>query len=850
MTKVLWPRTIIPTELYVERKADKQLAQIISDMGRPGYILVARQMGKTNLLINAKRKHSNEDNIIVYIDLSNRYDTDRQCFRSIIDTIISTNEDKFEHLIEKIQNDRETKKIPAYSEHSAELRLVLNNINGKLIIILDEIDSLTAANYSDKIFAQIRSVYFERVNFNCLERLTYVLSGVAEPSDIIKDKSISPFNIGQRIVLGDFDHIEFCDFISKTNIEISTAVSERIFNWTNGNPRMVWDICSEVEDMLLSHKTVTPESVDDIVERLYLTNFDVPPIDHIRNLVESNQELRDGIIAILYDKTETISDEVKSKLYLSGILDSIFSEGIIKIKNKVIERSLDENWLQSINLKVSYSITNAEKAFLENNYEVAIEQYSHLLMSGELNDIDTQTAIYGLACSYFNTRDYGRAIEHFDMYAFDKKNHKAIYIAGSYLKCISQLAINKDIHVAFSTLKDIFKSTDTTDNYHWLASINIVSTILQYKNEFDQKDAVETLNYIIQNKDNIGSKNILSIAYLMAGNIEEDSEQALALYLLSATHAEGLDKVKPCMNAIKINNSLDIYTQVSQLLIDNPDSNRLTLQNTSNTFDIETLFDYIEYSLENNHKELLFSVFDSFIRKEKEDENSIYIFSKLILVYVTLTSKKEHNATLCEYLLSKGRSYIPPEIIFGAAKRLLFLKHNNSEAEEIYFSGFQNYVEEKPDTIDIINFENKMSECIKAKDASKALNYSTQILYKAQNLDEKEQVRLLIIHYLRLIASDRDGRIKLYGKVMSLLSIAENNEINGRFFKPGVLKEMRNQLTMIYKSSALILSELNQSKIGRNTTIYVVYDDGTVMTGKFKKFQEEIANGTCLIIPD
>ena len=55
MTKKLEPNTIIPPELYVERAADRHLKTTIAAMGRPGYVLVARQMGKTNLLINMMR---------------------------------------------------------------------------------------------------------------------------------------------------------------------------------------------------------------------------------------------------------------------------------------------------------------------------------------------------------------------------------------------------------------------------------------------------------------------------------------------------------------------------------------------------------------------------------------------------------------------------------------------------------------------------------------------------------------------------------------------------------------------------------------------------------------------------
>ena len=85
MSKILKPYTIIPPDLYVQRDADKQVRNIISDMGRPGYVLVSRQMGKTNLLLNAKRKLETSDDVFIYIDLSNVFQNAKGCFENIID---------------------------------------------------------------------------------------------------------------------------------------------------------------------------------------------------------------------------------------------------------------------------------------------------------------------------------------------------------------------------------------------------------------------------------------------------------------------------------------------------------------------------------------------------------------------------------------------------------------------------------------------------------------------------------------------------------------------------------------------------------------------------------------------
>ncbi len=79
----------------------------------------------------------------------------------------------------------------------------------KIVVILDEIYALTRREYSDHIFSLIRGHYFASTNFPELKKATFILSGVIEPKDIIKDNNISPFNIGEKIYLLDFSYDEF-----------------------------------------------------------------------------------------------------------------------------------------------------------------------------------------------------------------------------------------------------------------------------------------------------------------------------------------------------------------------------------------------------------------------------------------------------------------------------------------------------------------------------------------------------------------------------------------------------------------------------------------------------------------
>jgi tetratricopeptide (TPR) repeat protein len=368
MAKTLLPTTIIPPHLYVERAADRQLEQIIEAMGRPGYVLVARQMGKTNLLLNMKRQRERSGDIVQYFDLSYRFDTASSLFRYIIDTVIEAAPELFSNVAQRILQQRESVEVEPNIEYDRHLRLLLKAIpDRKLIIILDEVDSLISVPYSDKVFAQIRSMYFSRATHEEYGRLTYVLSGVAEPVDLIKDKNISPSNIGEKIYLDDFSHSELNSLLTRAGLKFDKDVVEEIYAWTAGNPRMTWDVCSELEDVQLSGRAPNPSDVAAVVQKLYLTRYDRAPVDHIRVLAESDKSIREAIISLHYGKGDTLDEKAKSRLYLAGITGG-FTGDSPAIKNRVIEAALSDKWLAQISATKQGYLKAAAESFSAGQY--------------------------------------------------------------------------------------------------------------------------------------------------------------------------------------------------------------------------------------------------------------------------------------------------------------------------------------------------------------------------------------------------------------------------------------------------------------------------------------------------
>lgn len=462
--------TIVPDSLYVERKADLQLHGIVEAMQRPGYVLVSRQMGKTNLLLRAKRKWENSKDLYVYVDMSNVAESERACFETMIDTAIDTHEEILSPLREKIKDMRRVNitKSPVQA-HNEELRTLLKVVNGKLVFILDEIDSLTRTSYSDNVFSQIRSVYFSRVNYPVLEKLTYVLSGVVEPTEIIKNPKISPFNIGEKILLEDFTRKEYSTFIEKAELQdFGQKVIDRIYYWTGGNPRMTWDIC-----YALQNKEGKSEStVDSLVKEMYLTSFDIAPIDTIRSLVKEDRDLRDAIILLAYDKGDALSDKTKGKLYLSGIVN--YSDSEVKIKNLIIKESLSLNWLRKVEEEEKGQIPYAMELHAKGLYQESLDKFESYLKGNEFPEANAPYCYYYMGSCCYHLQDFERSLSYLTLKPLDLATTPYEYRHAQFLAGANCLNLGR-----YDKSLEYFKkamSGETRDWVYYFAWLNSLTS--------------------------------------------------------------------------------------------------------------------------------------------------------------------------------------------------------------------------------------------------------------------------------------------------------------------------------------------------------------------------------------
>jgi len=859
MNKILKSYTIIPDELYVRRDADRQLEESLNDMGRPPYVLVARQMGKTNLLLNAKRKLPREGDLFVYIDMSNPFTISRDCFRNIIDRIIETNDILHNNVSEKVLKNRELN-LPAHAEHGKELRICLKAITGKLVIILDEIDALTKSTFSDEIFSQIRSIYFERVNFVEFERLTYVLSGVAEPNEIIKNPKISPFNIGQKLFLNDFSYEEFNAFIHKASLSIPSEIEEYIFEWTKGNPRMTWDMCSALEERIISQNDITKDTIDSIVGELYLTYFDRAPVDHIRDLVANDIAIRNAIIEIKYDKGDTLSDAIRRKLYLSGIISSISLDGNAVIKNKIIDRALSLKWLNDINDQTKDYYSQGNAAFEESNFYDAYINYNQYLSKAPKETPPIFNFRFALCC--FRLNKYEDALKYFDLFEFSRKEFEDNYLLTINIKglCYAYLGKNEEARKCFSEVV----TADRKNYLYFDAKTNLISFDAITKNADDlsyvRSDAIDTLEKIDFFKENYTEDQHTELEFtlrIILGIIErklQNDKDALISYRQALAIAPIYVQPEILYNILEFEPEKDVKTIVDLII-----KNQLKPHQFDpiEPYKFTTAILYKIAVMTFKRSKHYFKKLSNYIINDLNANESDYSLKYHLALYINkFLVKDKFVATQLLNEVYQERDEIDDEVFnFKVLKSLALSYVKPSAYDTTYF----NVVRTKKhiiqfDEIDMQIFAKNILSLNENKLSRRAIELADLGLHYSEKEHPNGHIFNVLFYYYKILAyRTLNNKLEISrwaNKVLETINLKANST-NPNFID-GVIGERElnliKQEALNASNNSQIGTVINKRKFSRNDVITVVYNDESQRTGKYKSFEADIANGRCRIL--
>lgn len=856
MNKILKKYTTIPEHLYVKRSADKQLEEIINDMQRPGYVLVARQMGKTNLLFHAKRTLESKDRLFVYVDLSNSFDHEKDCYRNIIDCILEPNEELFESIKNKIHSIRDMELQP-HKEYSRSLRKILSYFQGDLVIVLDEIDALRGAEYSDNIFAQIRSNYFSRTNFPVFERLTYILSGVIEPTELIKDRNKSPFNIGDKIYLDDFTFKEHEAFIQKSELEVDNEISREIYKWTNGNPRLTFDICAEVESQLIDDVLIDRQKISEIINDKYLVSYDIAPVDHIRELVKSNIKIREAVLDIHRGGKKDINDEIKNKLYLCGIINSDFQNNTI-IKNPIIAKSISENWIQSIekenqsNYSIGLSLVDTK------DYTQALTVLSDYLQYNDPTEAQIENCNYSIGFCLFKLDRFNEAITYFlkDYYTKSFKENSLYLLGVCYLK-------ENDVDTGKEKLK-AFIELETFNFFYRQAVFSYNSLILKE----DPTETIKLYDRLITSLEN--PNDVIDTIDLNSLYTITHTYKAMAYYDMDLVDMSigSINKALEYSERIEEAYLLYLQNMVDKSSDKNETQKKITALIIENELELDETFKSpcsFTYSHLLVYLDFVYDIGDSkqynkLCKYTLENLISEKSHAQLILDIDEFTDSKNNH--LENFIDNSTISNISPLESLSIYRNIARNNFDNLDKFYLYFYVFKDLLVDVNEllSIDIYIFGFAIKKLHDDHQDLAALDLCKFLESKLNQVTDESIKSESIFVYFWTSAIYRTSEIfdsALEYAVQTLKLIDELKHERTSLIDEEGLKSIKQQMLEIKQYATQQLnsktnSHSKQKKYGRNDRITVHYPNqglvGSTFEGKYKKFSDDINNKKCIVI--
>jgi len=352
----------IDAPCYVSRQTDQELLEYLEN-GDFCYVFNSRQMGKSSLLVRTSKILREQGWKTATIDMTamgSEMITPEQWYWGMISRLWRTF--KLNRQLDFTAWAKDKNNISVIEILGLFIEEVLLKYlpHTSIAIFVDEIDSVLSLNFSvDDFFAFIRFCYNQRAVNPAYQHLTFALFGVVTPTDLVKDKKRTPFNIGRAINLTGFQLTEatvlmesFPPWISQPEI-----ILQEIINWTDGQPFLTQKICRLVAQYHQKENT----EIQAIMPRIWVASLIQGCIIHnwesqdqpehlrtIRDRLNYEQKRKGRLLGIyqqiLQQKFVSFDDSREhTELILSGLV--VKYAGNLRVKNRIYAEVFNLEWV-------------------------------------------------------------------------------------------------------------------------------------------------------------------------------------------------------------------------------------------------------------------------------------------------------------------------------------------------------------------------------------------------------------------------------------------------------------------------------------------------------------------------
>ena len=357
--------------VYVPRKADGELLALCRE-GKFAYVLTARQMGKSSLMVRTAQQLTEDGIVTAIVDLqaSGKLVSVEQWYLNFLASL--------EEALEEQDVELETN-VRRWWQQNSDLgpskrfslfveKVLLAEVSERIVIFVDEIDTTLGLAFTDDFFVAIRYFSVSRATKPVFDRLSFVLIGVATPGDLIQDKQRTPFNVGRRVEVTDFTRVEAEPLAAGLGLAALEAdqVMEWVMDWTGGHPYLTQQLCRALaersaEDERMQGASWTQVGVTAVVADTFFGEMRERDnnLQFVQGmLIDPRQDTYEvlGTYQQIWQGRQPVRDEeqslVKSHLKLSGVVRREENK-TLRVRNRIYETVFDGAWVKE-NLPVNW----------------------------------------------------------------------------------------------------------------------------------------------------------------------------------------------------------------------------------------------------------------------------------------------------------------------------------------------------------------------------------------------------------------------------------------------------------------------------------------------------------------
>ncbi len=331
---------------YIAREADEEALETLLD-GEYLHLIAPRQIGKTSLLRSLAVRLQELGWRCAYVDFSPLADLPKTKWYAELGQTLG--KALTPGSVPELTNQVDLR------NYLIEQALYWRGRPPRLALLFDEVEGVAKAKdnvgqpFSDTFFMMLRNLYIQRDDYD--GTISIAFAGATDPSELVQDMSISPFNIGAEIMLNDFTESEarqLTQLLELAGITGDEAFHQAIYSWTDGHPLLTQSLCLTLEKQAHNRGPVmmTAWDVDAIVEQNILNH--VKPSANIKRMARVLGYLSPRAAALWArlqssqsPRVDEIGDELFRELYLSGAV-KMLPDGRIVIRNRIYAKAFEK----------------------------------------------------------------------------------------------------------------------------------------------------------------------------------------------------------------------------------------------------------------------------------------------------------------------------------------------------------------------------------------------------------------------------------------------------------------------------------------------------------------------------